>query len=70
MNGRAITEKQKRATIELILASWLARPELRLGQLLVNTVDVVCPELFYAEDDALARSVVEFANKTAKAPTE
>ena len=41
---------------------WRADPDLRLGQLLVNATNfsgrkVVCPEIFYAEDDIMLKGL-------------
>lgn len=33
---RAVTPEQKRAVIERLYAAWLAKPNLRLGQLIAN----------------------------------
>lgn len=55
--GRALTPEQKRAIIERVLAAWEASPQLRLGQLIVNTLgrNPAHPvSLFFVEDEALA----------------
>lgn len=40
-------------------AAWAESPDLRLGQLVVNAVRPTqpCPEVFYAEDDALLQGL-------------
>jgi len=58
--GRAISAEQKRAVIERILAVWEKNPQLRLGQLLVNTMNGIDDEhttrrIFYVEDEELAQ---------------
>lgn len=62
MIGRALTPEAKRAVVERILRAWLAKPDLRLGQLLVSSCERVTPPLplFSVEDEALA-GVVERA---------
>jgi hypothetical protein len=49
--GRAATPEQKRAIVERLLALWLEKPALRLGQLLDNAH--AGPLLYYIEDEAL-----------------
>lgn len=44
---------------------WRASPDLRLGQLLVTATNmsgrpVVCPEIFYVEDDVLLKGVEQY----------
>lgn len=61
--GRALTPEQKRAVIERVLARWERTPQLRLGQLVSNTIaretgyaetaDQV-RKLFNVEDEELA----------------
>jgi len=43
-------------------AAWVESPDLRLGQLVVNAVRPTqpCPEVFYAEDDALLRGLISY----------
>lgn len=40
-------------------AAWAESPDLRLGQLIVNAVRPTnpCPEVFYAENEALVRGL-------------
>jgi hypothetical protein len=53
---RAISAKQKRDVMERILKVWEENPEMRLGQLLINSG----ASLFYAEDFSLAETVEDF----------
>lgn len=51
---------------------WRADPDLRLGQLLVNATNfsgrrVLCPEIFYAEDDVLLAGIHDYQAKIAVA---
>lgn len=66
MEGRATTPEQKRAVIERIYFAWLDHPELRLGQLIINSIHpgLRCPDVFYIEDETLAASVAVFSSKT------
>jgi hypothetical protein len=57
--GRAITDEQKRAVVERLLAAWQRRPELRLGQLLVAGTPGY--DVFYVEDADLVRSAERLA---------
>jgi len=50
---RAKTSEHKRAIIERLYLAWLANPELRLGQLIVNRCGV---DPFYVEDEDLAEA--------------
>lgn len=43
---RANTPEQKREVIERLLTLWLEQPELRLGQLIMNTTH----NIYYIED--------------------
>jgi hypothetical protein len=55
--GRALTPEQKRAIIERVLVAWEANPQLRLGQLIVNTLgrNPAHPvSLFFVEDEEIA----------------
>lgn len=44
--------------------TWVSHPELRLGQLLVNVIHPTepCPEVFYVEDEVLAKKLKEWKN--------
>lgn len=53
---RAISAKQKRDVMERILKVWEENPEMRLGQLLINSG----ASIFYAEDFSLAETVEDF----------
>lgn len=60
MKGRALTPEKKRAVIEQLYATWLALPQLRLGQLIDNAVHLYGQtDLFNTEDEEL----VELAKK-------
>jgi len=41
-------------------AAWVASPDLRLGQLIVNAIRPAnpCPDVFHADDDTLLRALV------------
>ena len=67
--GRAITVAQKIMMIDAICQSWIKRPDLRLGQLIVNAIrasETANVPLFYIEDDKLESAIVEFACKDEK----
>jgi hypothetical protein len=54
---------------------WRSDPDLRFGQLVVNATNfsgrrVVCPEIFYAEDDALLAGICNYQAKVAAANKE
>lgn len=54
---------------------WRSDPDLRLGQLVVNATNfsgrkVVCPEVFYAEDDVLLAGLREYQSKVSAAKKE
>jgi hypothetical protein len=68
MKDRAETPEQKRAVVERVLRGWLARPYLRLGQLLVNAAHN--NDLFYLEDEHLAKRVDWPIGAEQLAPTE
>jgi hypothetical protein len=63
LRGRAITPEQKREVMGRILTAWLRAPDLRLGQLIVNTQRPPGPgpDLFNVEDFELANDVRRFA---------
>lgn len=56
-NERAVTDEQKRAVIERLLAAWCRMPALRLGQMLDSALmrEQPGPDLFYVEDEDIAR---------------
>lgn len=60
-NGRAFTDEQKRAVLERIYASWVAKPDMRLGQLIVAALPAVNAKLdttlFYIEDEKLVAAL-------------
>lgn len=45
--------------LQQLEAYWLAYPDMRLGQILVNAIgpDEPCPAVFYAEDDVVERGI-------------
>jgi uncharacterized protein YihD (DUF1040 family) len=54
---------------------WRSDPDLRLGQVIVGAVkcsgrNVVCPQVFYLEDEEMLRGLEEFAKwiRDAKRP--
>ena len=71
MAGRAKTDQEKREIIERLYRAWCASPHLRLGQLISNALVSVptptAPDLFYREDDVLARDVDQYAGRAALA---
>lgn len=56
MQGRAMTDKEKRAVIERIYRIWTMTPSLRLGQLLSNALahKGKILDIYYVEDEELA----------------
>jgi len=62
MKGRALTDQQKRAVVERLLAAWRVVPKLRLGQLLINS-EGLGRDLFYIEDETLAELVEAFVEE-------
>lgn len=63
--GRAETDDQKRVILDRLLVVWQHFPTLRLGQLIDNArvAAKVCPDLFYLEDEALAKVVEDFVSR-------
>lgn len=58
--GRAATDDEKAAVLASVLEAWRKKPELRLGQLLVNAVPgFYSAPIFYVEDDELVRRLLE-----------
>ncbi len=54
--GRAATPEQKAAVMRELLTAWVAKPELRLGQLISNALyDDGEVSLFHVEDERLAQ---------------
>ena len=51
MNKRAVTDEDKKAVLDELYDFWVANPEMRLGQMLVNGTATV--DLFYVEDFTL-----------------
>jgi hypothetical protein len=48
--------------------TWHAQPDCRLGQLIVTAANlssqkVICPEIFYLEDEAMLRGIEELNRK-------
>jgi len=62
IQGRAYTDEEKRAVLDRLYAAWCRVPALRLGQLLINANG----EIFYREDEVLARQVESFAKEHGK----
>lgn len=60
ISGRADTPDKKRAIIGRVLAAWLARPELRLGQLIDCAQTGQLVSLFMVEDADLVEWIDEF----------
>jgi hypothetical protein len=61
--------EDKRATLERIYDAWLATPNQRLGQLLMNATAERshCP-LFYAQDSTLVDAVEAYAQMVSRNP--
>ncbi len=65
LRGRAVSAVCKSEVVARILKAWEAVPDLRLGQLIMN-VNTSTSELFYKEDEALARACESFALRHGK----
>ena len=52
-----MTPEQKRAVTERILAAWIERPDLRLGQTLVVAAERAKADLFFVPDSEIAEMV-------------
>jgi len=61
MEGRARTEQEKRVIIQRLLVAWISLPELRLGQLIDNSISTD-KDLFFLED----KELIELVEKTVK----
>lgn len=59
--GRAVTDEQKRAVMERLLAAWIMVPHMRLGQFVCAFAARANADPFYIEDDALVAQAVEFS---------
>lgn len=59
VSGRAHKPEQKRAIIERLYAAWLAKPDLRLGQLIANATHQCTgqDDPFYIEDERLIEAL-------------
>ena len=62
IKNRAETPEQKRQVIERLYAAWLANPDSRLCQLIMNATHP--NPVFYIEDMDLVTQVEKFINKT------
>lgn len=68
--SRADTQERKRLILEAFYVAWRRCPELRLGQLLVNSIPTDLEDadairhLFYIEDSDLVNQITKFANNT------
>jgi hypothetical protein len=70
---RAYTIKQKKAITDALFRLWLLLPELRLGQLIDNSMyqdNYDINEIFSIEDYELLRSVNRFVNACAQPSSE
>jgi len=58
-------QQQQQQLLESIANVMAKYPELRLGQLLVNAINIQqpCPELFHIEDDVLAEKISQFSRR-------
>lgn len=74
MQGRALTPQQKRAAVERLYAAWLAKSDLRLGQLIAiathehNTENGAASlasmfDPFYVEDEPLIAAAERMARR-------
>jgi uncharacterized protein YihD (DUF1040 family) len=54
--------------LEVLKDIWHLEPDLRLGQIVVIGVrpSEPCPQIFYAEDDALLQSLLDYHRTLAK----
>jgi hypothetical protein len=59
--GRAVTDEQKRAVVERLLAAWMRMPHLRLGQFVCACSARTNADPFFIEDETLVTQAVEFA---------
>jgi len=62
-NNRAFSDSEKELIINKLLFAWKALPNLRLGQLLSNSID---KDLFYIEDFILIEKVENLVKKIKK----
>jgi hypothetical protein len=75
IKGRAYTPEHKRAIIERLYASWLQQPNLRLGQLIENSITrfevlagrISHSAMFYVEDEDLVEHLESYINAQGKA---
>lgn len=69
---RAMTDEQKRQVMERILAAWIKSPKQRLGQIIMNAVQVGSPawwtshDLFACEDETIADVIEAFVARPVK----
>lgn len=57
-HGTSVDEVE--AFIEELRAALWRKPELRIGQLIINAVGIQCPQLFYASNEKLTEEVRSF----------
>jgi hypothetical protein len=62
MKDRAEEEWQKRDVMEKLLDVWLKHPNLRLGQLIINSLPVNGVDAFNVEDYRLVELAYKFSN--------
>jgi len=60
IKGRASSTEEKKDIINRLYNLWLCKPELRLGQLIVNSID---RDLFYIEDDTLISMIEDLISE-------
>lgn len=58
--GRAMTAAERSNVLKMIAVAWEQQPHFRLGQLLCNAHK---GDLFYVEDETLAKQVAVYANE-------
>lgn len=61
---RAVTDEMKREVVEQLYLAWVANPEQRLGQLIVNVSEFFfLPNIFNVEDLELAKGLDAYLKK-------
>jgi hypothetical protein len=71
-DGKLTLAESRRVIIERLLAAWVAAPELRLGQLIVNSLDfgpsADSAKLFYKRDGDFVVAIEQFAKTGTRPP--
>jgi hypothetical protein len=64
VNGRAYSPEEKRVIMERILTVWIASGDMRLGQLIENSLPLaLANDPYYVEDEVLAEYIESFHKK-------